>query len=47
MVRPRFKMVSDKEYLRYVGVQKKISDAETSFVKDAIDPNGGGDSKSK
>ena len=47
MVRPKFKMVSDKEYLRYVGVQKKISDAETGFVKDAIDPNSGGDSKSK
>lgn len=47
MVRPNFKMASDKEYLRYVGVQKSISDAETSFVKDASDPNTGGGATSK
>ncbi len=41
MVKPRFKMVSDKEYLRYVGVQKSISDAETGFVEEGANPNTG------
>lgn len=47
MVKPRFKMVSDKEYLRYVGVQKSISDAETNFVKEGNVTNSGGGGTSK